>query len=301
MGLEAIVGGWCIHPIMALTTRWKIRDYATEQGGGKNESEAPQNWVMVQEVEPGKATGYLSDPTLLYHDKKLYVYWRENFTDRTKATGNIRATFCKIYSETGVEQVAVPILTEPTKYSDKEMCPTFYVRDGEFLGYGVDYRFSVEKWANRRLLKRMLSVTGKLGIYSQSKSNGVALWTGDSLSGQFHYQKTYPFQNVNKLYKPWHMDLFEYGERMYAVVLTNESLGDICLAESTDGQNFKIFEKPLLTNKTLGCIETYKPTAQVVDGVFYLYYTVRNADNPSLNRLYQVSRPFKELLDELAN
>lgn len=268
-------------------------------GGGKNETVAPSQWIMVEEIESGKTVGYNSDPTMIYDNKSLYVYWRENNTERVKSNGNIRATYCKVYTEDAVENVDDPILIEQSKYSDKEMCPTFFIDNGNFCCYGVDYRFAVERWKNKHFLNKILRVAGKLGIYSQSKSNGIALWQGKSFESPFNYIESIPIQNANRLHKPWHMDFFTFEEKMYAIILTNESLGDICLAESVDGRYFRMFKKPLLTNKTLKCIEVYKPTALVVDGIFYLYYTQRNSVNPSLNKLYLVSCPFSELIKQI--
>ena len=34
------------------------------------------------------------------------------------------------------------------------------------------------------------------------------MWDGPSLTGPFTYSKTVSFKNVNRLYDPWHMDLF---------------------------------------------------------------------------------------------
>lgn len=270
-------------------------------GMGQNETLAPLQWVMVEEVESGKDVGYNSDPTIIYYNRSLYIYWRENNTERTTSAGNIRATYCKVYKEDTVKGVTEPILIEKTKDSDKEMCPTFFANKDIFYCYGVDYLFNIGKWRNKQILNKIVWITGKLGIYSQAKSNGIALWKGDSLEKPFKYIETTQILNVNRLYKPWHMDFFSFEEKMYAVILTNENLGDICLAERVDGDCFRMFKHPLLTNKSVGCIELYKPTALVVQGVFYLYYTARNLDDPSLNKLYLVSCPFVELINKLGN
>lgn len=271
--------------------------FGVEDSGKK--AVAPRKWVMVAEIENEKSIGYNSDPTLFYCDKRLYIYWRENFTERTTSTGNMRATFCKVFTENGIENIAEPILTEPSRFSDKEMCPTFLSYNNKYYCYSVDYRFAIEKWANSGILKGLSTVMSKLCVYSQAKSNGIALWTGNTLNSKFEYLETCRIQNVNKLHKPWHMDLFTYNNQIYAVILSNNSLGDICLAVSNDGREFRMFKNPLLTNKSLECIEIYKPSAVVVDDVFYLYYTIRTIDNPSLNKLYVTSCPFGQLIKAL--
>ncbi len=142
---EGIDGGWFLLLTMDLIINWKIPSYVMELGG-KNGTIAPSQWIMVEEIESGKETGYNSDPTMIYHNKNLYIYWRENFTERTTAAGNIRATYCKVFTEEDSKDVDEPILTEQSIFCDREMFPTFFIGNGNFYCYGVDYRFIVEKW-----------------------------------------------------------------------------------------------------------------------------------------------------------
>ena len=132
----------------------------------------------------------------------------------------------------------------------------------------------------------------------------MSVWDGPSLTGPFTYSKTLPFKNVSRLYDPWHMDLFVAPDktgarRLYAVVLTSDYEGDICLASSDDGERFRFFRKPLLTPQTVGANGIYKPTAVVADGVFHLFYTVRSPTDRRLNLLYVTSERWLALLDRL--
>ena len=100
------------------------------------------------------------------------------------------------------------------------------------------------------------------------------------------------------------MDLFVAPDktgtrRLYAIVLTNDYEGDICLARSDDGERFRFFRKPLLTPQTVGANGIYKPTAIVADGVFHLFYTVRSPTDRRLNRLYVTSERWSDLLGRL--
>ena len=54
-----------------------------------------------------------------------------------------------------------------------------------------------------------------------------------------------------------------------------------------------------MTNETSGKVGIYKPTAGVVDGRFFLYYTAQDVDNRTLNKLYLITMDFNELLKKL--
>lgn len=51
-----------------------------------------------------------------------------------------------------------------------------------------------------------------------------------------------------------------------------------------------------MTNETCGKVGIYKPTAGVVNGNFFLYYTAQDKDNRALNKLYLTAMDFGELL-----
>ena len=150
------------------------------------------------------------------------------------------------------------------------------------------------------MVERFLLITDLLGFYSQQKHFGVAIWKGGAPDEPFTYLKTVKFHNCNILYRPWHMDLFDYGRKRYIVLQTNMSNADLCLAESTDGEFFTLFKHPIVTNKSIGMVGIYKPCAGVTNkGVFYLYYTAQDIDNRALNKLYLTTMPFGDLLETI--
>ena len=96
------------------------------------------------------------------------------------------------------------------------------------------------------------------------------------------------------------MDLFDWEGKRYAIIQTNQSNADLCLAVSEDMEHFTMFKKPLITNATIDKLGIYKPCAAVTpDGKFYLYYTAQDKDNRALNKLYMTSMQFDELLSKL--
>ena len=267
--------------------------------GEEKDDSAPSNWHVEDIVKDGYEKGYNSDPNLYYEDGKLYVYWRENDTERLLARGLHRGTFVKVYTETGVEEYEEPVLAEEKEYEDKETCPTFIKVGGEYLAYGMHLVFKNEKFIGKPLFQKLFVYTDLFGFYSQQKFMGVARWKSDNPVTPYNYVQSVKFSNCNRLYRPWHMDLFQHKSVIYAIVQTNQGNGDICLARSTDGVHFSFYKQPLVTNKSCGGIEIYKPTALVVNDKIQLYYTFQSPNREKYNMLYVTSIDFHYLLEKL--
>ena len=101
------------------------------------------------------------------------------------------------------------------------------------------------------------------------------------------------------------MEVFEGGEAdnksLYAVVITRQRHGRICLAKSEDGETFRFYDKPLLTSKTTGMIGLYKPSAVLVENKFYLFYTVHDKKDYNLHRLFVTSADWGDILCNMDN
>lgn len=85
------------------------------------------------------------------------------------------------------------------------------------------------------------------------------------------------------------MDFFEYGGKLYAIVQTNQCNADLCLVYSDDYEHFTFYNRPLITNGTIGKYGIYKPTAGIVGDTLFLYYTAQDPDNRALNKLYMTT------------
>ena len=267
--------------------------------GEENGDDAPLSWHVEDIVKEGYDNGYNSDPFLYYEDGKIFVYWRENDTERLLARGLHRGTFCKVYSETGVEEYDNPVLAEDKAFEDRETCPSFIKVGDEYRAYAMHLRFKNEKFVGRSFFQNLFVFTDLLGIYSQQKFRGIAQWRSNSPILPYQYNQSVKFANCNKLYRPWHMDLFQYEGSIYAIVQTNQGNGDICLAKSKDGIHFCFYKQPLITNKSCGGIEIYKPTALVVNDKIYVYYTFQQVNRQKFNMMYVTSMRFEELLKKL--
>lgn len=134
---------------------------------------------------------------------------------------------------------------------------------------------------------RIYSLSGTAGIYdlNYKLNNGLCwgLWVmeGTTLegSGDFSYVKKASILGKRGI-EPWHMDMFVDSRTGYVYMvcsaknnLTNTT--DVYLAESTDGWNFYLFSKPLIS----GGYGHYRPTATIrsSDNLLIVYFSVVNA------------------------
>ena len=197
-----------------------------------------------------------------------------------------------------------PIVWSDDADIDSEVSPTILIKGDEYLCLAMHLKFH-SKWLKSRnnrvvnFVRRILSLTDLLGLGGEQKSYGIARWTSDDITKPYSYRRTVKFTNCNALYRPWHMDFFVYAGTLYAIVQTNQCNADLCLAVSEDYEHFSFYKKPLITNATIGKLGIYKPTAGVVDGQFFLYYTAQDVNNRSLNKLYIAKMSIEELLGKL--
>jgi hypothetical protein len=251
--------------------------------------------------------GYNSDPTLLFHEGMLYVFWRENYENGSRSY--YRATFAAKVVKNGVERIAEPLLVTNDAEIDAETCPCFMpTNEGGVMAYGMHLRFHCPRIKQMRpLLKRVVEkivlVTDLLGIYSQQKHYGLTtIWKQkfDNWLQPYEYVMTLKLERCNALYRPWHMDFFDWEGKRYCVLQTNQCNADIALAVSDDNEHFTFYKKPLITNDTIGKLGIYKPCAGVTqNGTFYLYYTAQDRENRALNKLYLSKMSFEGLLSSI--
>ena len=264
----------------------------------------PTRWKVFSQVQNQPKVGYNSDPTLLYDEGRLFVMWRENSTERCSQYGADRATFCAEVLPNRFGLVPSALLSVVGLLEDTEVSPTFLRNpDGGYRALAMHLRFSSRRIAElppmlRKIATMFVAITDLLFGVGQQKSFGISQWISPSLFQPFELQRTVQFMGKNPLYRPWHMDFFEYENRIYAIVQTNQSNADICLAYSEDGVQFKFYKKPLMTNASSGKVGIYKPTGGVVEGVFFLYYTAQDKQNRALNRLYLSQMNFNEMIKE---
>lgn len=265
------------------------------------EPEPPTEWKVYCEVKGKPEKGYNSDPVLLYTNGQLHVFWREYGTPACEESGHEVATFGGIVKNGRIDDEFGPVVWSDDMEIDPEVSPTFIEKDGGYDCLAMHLQFH-SKWIKRQhpviksLLTKILAVTDLFGLGSQQKSFGIARWTSDSIKSSFHYKETLMFKNTNALYRPWHMDFFEYDGRYYSIVQTNQCNADLCLAWSEGGNAYSFYKKPLITNATIDKLGIYKPTAGVTpEGMFFLYYTAQDPDNRALNKLYLTKQSFTEL------
>lgn len=276
------------------------------------DGEAPTDWKFYCIIKDRPESGYNSDPTMFFKDEKLYVFWRECDTPKTKELGCSHATMgCYVKNKT-VTYLEKPLMTENNASDDKEVCPTIIANNNAFTAYAMHLSTPMPKFIKYlpsrigSLIYRhhLLAIAEGLGLYDSAKNRGIAIWEGKAIEDTFQYMKTVKFKNVSSLYQPWHMDIFAdeiTGDQkhLYAIVQSRIKFADLCLAYSEDGEHFSFFKKPLITNRTIGMTGMYKPTSLVVHGKFYLFYTARDNEDHHLNRLFITSEDWTLLIDKL--
>lgn len=270
-----------------------------------NEPVPPTHWKVYCQVQGPPVKGYNSDPNLLYANNTLYVFWRESETQRCEDHGFVRATFGGIVREGRINDIFGPIVGTSDAERDPEASPTIIQHpDGTFRCFAMDLTFHSKFIKSlptivTPIISKFALILDLLGLWSQQKSHGMAQWSCKIVDGKYNYDRTIRFKNKNVLYRPWHMDFFEWNGKLYSIVQTNQCNADICLAVSKDRVNFYFIDSPLMTNDTCKMLGIYKPTAGVVGGMFYLYYTAQESGNRALNKMYVVNSDFEQLLNQL--
>lgn len=272
--------------------------------GESDGDNAPVKWTVFSEIIGKPSIGYNSDPTMFFDEAGLNIFWRENGTPRMQEDNLIRATYGCLLFENGRHNIENPILCEKHLFEDKEVSPAILKFNESYVAYAMHIRFKNSNLHSsnnliERIIKFPLRLLSILEIYNEQKTFGIAIWKSKSLNEPFKYVKTIKIKNCNKLYRPWHLDVFEHDNKLYAVIQTTQCNADICLAVREDYKNFTMYSKPLITNVSIQKVGIYKPTAFVHKDIFYLYYTAQDVTNRKLNKMYMTSMPFHKLLNKL--
>lgn len=273
--------------------------------GISENNDPPTKWEVYSQIIDKPSFGYNSDPTMLFDKGSLHIFWRENSTPATHRDSLQRATYGCVISENHRHNIEDPILCEKMEFEDKEVSPAIFKYNNVYMALAMHIKFKNPHLHSSNIFfekmnRLFLGVLSILEIYNEQKSYGIAIWKSKSLGGRLEYVKTTAIKNSNKLYRPWHLDVFEYENKLYSVIQTTQCNADICLAVSDDAENFTMFSDPLITNKSIDKVGIYKPTALVHNGIFYLYYTAQDKDNRSLNKMYLTSLPFQNVLNHLS-
>lgn len=271
--------------------------------------ETKENWYVYKKIVEKPSKGYNSDPALFCESDTCTVFWREYETERTTSDNVSKAIYAKQYRRDGeVINVTFPVMKEIEVWEDRLVSPAFIKHNGRYYAYAMHLRFKNNffQFKNRYLhniVSKILTFTSLLYLYDQQKSYGISIWKTETLEKPFKYIKTRKIKNKCRLYTPWHLDVFEYNENLYAVIQTNQSNADIVLAVSHNFEDWEMFSQPLLTSHDLlkaQKIGLYKPTAFVDNkGLFNLYVSLQDVSDRSSNRLYKLVMPFEEVLANL--
>ena len=85
--------------------------------GDARNGQAPTEWNYYCTIKDCPEYGYNSDPTMLYKDGKLYIFWRECETPVTKELGCSHATMGCFVKNKIVTYLTIPLMTEGKRIS----------------------------------------------------------------------------------------------------------------------------------------------------------------------------------------
>lgn len=147
---------------------------------------------------------------------------------------------------------------------------------------------------------------------------GVVVMVSDVIDGEYSY-KYYETGTISMVSaKPWHFDVFKYQDKLYAIIcayvhedqfiehipiiarfVSHERKCFQYLAESDDGINFTVFNKPLTT------VNSYRSSAFVrEDGMFVLYistlgYKPKGNLSEDGRNIMMAYKPFEQILRDV--
>ena len=273
--------------------------------GVSENGEPPKDWTVFKEIIGKPLQGYNSDPTMFFDNGSLNIFWRENATPRAKKDQLYRATYGCIISEKDQKDIKTPVLCEKGIFFDKEVSPAILKVENSYVAYAMHIRFkNIRLHSDFSFLDKLIQISLKtlsvLEVYNEKKTFGISIWKSDDIEKSFNYIKTTKIINRNKLYIPWHLDVFEHENKLYAIIQTTQTNADICLAVCDDDENFTMYSKPLITNFSIGKLGIYKPTGFVHKEVFYLYYTAQERNDRKLNKLFLSNYNFNDLITRIS-
>ena len=202
--------------------------------------------------KPSALGSYNSDIDLIFYNNCLYSLVRE--VNNGKFRNEIKIQ--KSYDGTEWSS-AIHLYSNFDCYGQLELSPSIIMYKDKFRIYHLN------------------STVGLLKNGGNCFS--IEIMEGTNLdSPDFTWLKFGGFLNKDNVgIEPWHMDLFDYENKLYMVfcgrdVLNNKSALYTYLAVSEDYENFYIYSKPLIKD-----YNTYRPSAYIDDmGYFNLYFSI---------------------------
>lgn len=265
--------------------------YANERENG----DAPINFTAFagNPLQTPPSGGYNADVDIIYHNGNIYVTNRPVITTGNSQWVNVQ----KCVITDGAFTFEDPV----TLYDNRQTPANF--------GFPSNYITTLVSPAVVEFNNKIRFYQLATNVYNDLKpTKGLIIMEGNDLETP----NGFSFLKYGSIYgtglEPWHISVFPYGGKLYAVVCCvdiDNSTAQVkrvfnYLAVSEDGENFRIFSRPLSN------VLSYRSSACVTDtGLFVLYLATLNyfpIGSPALSdgrTVIMASKPFNDLLDEI--
>lgn len=252
--------------------------------GEGNTEEVPDNWTMVGVVQDTHPEGgYNADGNILFYEGKLWIIWKENDTNNTKAESGYRVIMGCSYDGNTFSKPRV-FAHNPDNKSMYLAAPVLHVIDDNIKMLGVYSPTMGDNCPGMEKKPRGIAVFG-----IKDNNLGVSTFNLESIQQQ-SYRKGFDF---------WHIDCFSNSNIHYCLV-TPERGQEILLGESKDGLSYTFYDMPLLHENGRQRIPyMYKPSGVLIGNTFHLFYPSRiSADKV---HIFCTSTDFNKLICKLKN
>lgn len=245
--------------------------------GDSQTADAPTTWTPVKLVNETPATGFNSDGNLYFDGDNLWIIFREVETPYATANGYVHVVCAVKYDGTTFLEKII-LCGSKSKDYDNVQCPTIIKRQNKLYLYAAHW-----------------------GYRPARVEKGICIWESDSMDGSFTLIKDVAILHPEgRNYDMWHFDLFE-GEGELYMVYTNEWADQICLAKSTDYENFISYGSVLMLKNSDNLYHGgfYKPSVVIVGDTFNLFLTSFSRTDPKLHEMWLLKGIWTTIKDEL--
>lgn len=249
-----------------------------------SDEKIPLNWKFFKIVKDTPQKGYNSDPNLFFEDNKMWILWRECYTENCDANDS-ECIVCAKYTSDGIKfsDEIILLKQKSIKSNDNILSPSLLKYKDVYYLFTVDYQFlpqrknnSIVIWESPNLIETEFKVKCKCA--------------SDNILTVDKWKELQVLNTILFIPKPlrhdiWHIDLFEKDNKIF-IVSVSEWGDNIMLSELIDFKYIRTNHKPLLNNhalqKTLKRRTYFYKSSFVNNGNKFIFYTTTENNSNKL-------------------